>query len=82
MVRRLVDGILYIANTRRRNRNICRLFEYKEYNIYVNSGGGSYDQEISQRKIGVWVELFEGFQYYAQITYNWEYNMKGMKIGR
>ncbi|CAD8118306.1 unnamed protein product [Paramecium sonneborni] len=55
-------------------QNICK------YNVY--SGGGQYDQEGNQKKIGKWVELFEGFQKYAQITYNGEYNIHGIKVGR
>ncbi|CAD8128878.1 unnamed protein product [Paramecium sonneborni] len=45
-------------------------------------GGGSYDQEGNQKKIGKWVELFEGFAYYAKVTYKGEYNVNGMKVGR
>ncbi|CAD8101910.1 unnamed protein product [Paramecium sonneborni] len=55
------------------------LFVYKNIQ-YMYSGGGSYDQE--GRKIGKWVELFEGFNDIAQVTYNGEYNMNGMKVGR
>ncbi|CAD8078501.1 unnamed protein product [Paramecium sonneborni] len=44
-------------------------------------GGGLYDKEDGQKKIGKWVELGQGYQNNKQITYNGEYNMKGMKIG-
>ncbi|CAD8130341.1 unnamed protein product [Paramecium sonneborni] len=50
--------------------------------IYINSGGGSYDQEGNQKKIGKWVELDEGFDSNKQTTYNREYNIYGYKIGR
>ncbi|CAD8129046.1 unnamed protein product [Paramecium sonneborni] len=49
---------------------------------YQSMGGGSYDEEGNQKKIGKWVELDEGFNYHKQITYNGEYNMNGMKVGR
>ncbi|CAD8115243.1 unnamed protein product [Paramecium sonneborni] len=44
-------------------------------------GGGSYDEVEGQLKIGSWVDLWEGFQFYAQVTYSGEYNKKGQKIG-
>ncbi|CAD8070501.1 unnamed protein product [Paramecium sonneborni] len=55
------------------------LFIYKNIQ-YMSSGGGSYDQE--GKKIGKWIELFEGYNSIAQVTYNGEYNMNGMKVGR
>ncbi|CAD8129677.1 unnamed protein product [Paramecium sonneborni] len=57
---------------------------FKSTNVY--SAGGSYDQEGNQRKVGKWVELDAGFycfQYNSkQVTYNGEYNMNNMKVGR
>ncbi|CAD8129211.1 unnamed protein product [Paramecium sonneborni] len=35
-----------------------------------------------QKKIGTWIELDEGFDYYKQVAYNGEYNMKDKKVGR
>ncbi|CAD8107887.1 unnamed protein product [Paramecium sonneborni] len=59
--------------------------EYKQMQIllkyYKYSGGGSYDQDGNQKKIGKWVELIEGFKWDKQVTYIGEYNMQGMKIG-
>ncbi|CAD8069659.1 unnamed protein product [Paramecium sonneborni] len=52
------------------------LHEYKEY-----SGGGSYDQQGYQKKIGKWIELDNFFSLIKQITYNGEYNINGMKVG-
>ncbi|CAD8129360.1 unnamed protein product [Paramecium sonneborni] len=51
---------------------------------YKQIGGGSYNQEGNQKKIGKWIELDEGFyyNYYNQITYNGEYNMNGKKVGK
>ncbi|CAD8070489.1 unnamed protein product [Paramecium sonneborni] len=54
----------------------------KEYKLI---GGGSYDQEGNQKKIGKWVELDEGFNddfASKQVTYNGEYNLNGMKVER
>ncbi|CAD8129413.1 unnamed protein product [Paramecium sonneborni] len=46
------------------------------------SGGGSYDQEGNQKKIGNWIELDEGFYGNKKVTSNGVYNMNGIKIGR
>ncbi|CAD8129466.1 unnamed protein product [Paramecium sonneborni] len=48
---------------------------------YKLIGGGSYDfnQGI---KVGNWVELWENFMNHIQVTYNGEYNSKGIKTGR
>ncbi|CAD8104723.1 unnamed protein product [Paramecium sonneborni] len=54
-------------------------YEEKEYK---QIGGGSYDQEGNQKKIGIWVDLDEGFQQDKQVTYNGEYNLQGLKVGR
>ncbi|CAD8106822.1 unnamed protein product [Paramecium sonneborni] len=57
--------------------------EYELMQILQNyCGGGSYDQGVGDIKIGRWVELLKGFNRDAQVTYNGEYNFKGMKIGR
>ncbi|CAD8130677.1 unnamed protein product [Paramecium sonneborni] len=50
--------------------------------IYQNKiiGLGSYDKD--QKKIGRWVELWESFWDGALVTYNGEYNLKGIKIGK
>ncbi|CAD8129090.1 unnamed protein product [Paramecium sonneborni] len=45
---------------------------------YRQIGGGSYDKEGNQIKIGNWVELDEN----CQVTYKGEYNIKGMKVSR
>ncbi|CAD8130240.1 unnamed protein product [Paramecium sonneborni] len=58
------------------NKKLQILFKYKKY-----SGGGSYDKDGNQKKIGMWVELDEKFKS-NQFTYSGEYNMQGMKIGR
>ncbi|CAD8089901.1 unnamed protein product [Paramecium sonneborni] len=55
-------------------------FAYLEKDEYKEIGGGSYDQE--ENKIGKWIELDEEFDQQKQITYNGEYFMKGIKIGR
>ncbi|CAD8131250.1 unnamed protein product [Paramecium sonneborni] len=59
----------------------CENEEYQQI-LFKYSGGGSYDQEGNQKKIGKWVELFEGFFCYAKVIYNGEYNMDGMKVGK
>ncbi|CAD8129323.1 unnamed protein product [Paramecium sonneborni] len=43
-------------------------------------GGGLYDQDGNQKKIGKWVELDERFDQWNQVTHNCEYNMQGIKI--
>ncbi|CAD8165308.1 unnamed protein product [Paramecium pentaurelia] len=43
-------------------------------------GGGSYN-ESEGIKFGNWVEVFQGFNFYSQITYNGEYT-NGKKVGR
>ncbi|CAD8129056.1 unnamed protein product [Paramecium sonneborni] len=49
---------------------------------YQQIGGGSYDLEGNQKKIGKWTELDEGFDSQKQFTYNGEYNKNGMKVGK
>ncbi|CAD8074312.1 unnamed protein product [Paramecium sonneborni] len=44
-------------------------------------GGGQYDS-VSGIKFGQWIELWEKFFEYKEITYHGEYNLKGMKVGR
>ncbi|CAD8129028.1 unnamed protein product [Paramecium sonneborni] len=58
--------------------------QYYDFNEkgYQQIGGGSYDQEGYQKKIGKWIELDQEFKYGKQITHNGEYNMNGMKINR
>ncbi|CAD8130122.1 unnamed protein product [Paramecium sonneborni] len=68
-------------NEEQTNDNMQIIFKYKEYNMRF-SGGGSYDQEGSQKKFGKWIELDEGFQFFKQVTYIGEYNINGMKQGR
>ncbi|CAD8105147.1 unnamed protein product [Paramecium sonneborni] len=75
--------IMYCKNATAEYKQMQILQNLQEYlNIYNYSGGGQYDKEGNQKKIGKWVELFEGFQYDAQVTYNGEYNMNNMKVGR
>ncbi|CAD8117663.1 unnamed protein product [Paramecium primaurelia] len=45
------------------------------------SGGGSYDEEDGEIKIGKWIELKEGFSKDSQILYQGEYQ-NGKKLGR
>ncbi|CAD8104721.1 unnamed protein product [Paramecium sonneborni] len=55
--------------------------QYKQMK-YLSSGGGSYNKEGNQNKIGRWVELDEGFKLDKEVIYNGEYNVNGMKVGR
>ncbi|CAD8119979.1 unnamed protein product [Paramecium sonneborni] len=55
----------------------CKFHE-KEYK---QIGGGSYDS-FQGFKIGRWIELDQGFYEGKQITYNGEYNINGIKVGR
>ncbi|CAD8214159.1 unnamed protein product [Paramecium octaurelia] len=44
-------------------------------------GGGEYDEDGNNNKIGQWIEICDYFQFHCQVTYNGEYdNCK--KIGR
>ncbi|CAD8096611.1 unnamed protein product [Paramecium sonneborni] len=58
------------------------LFCQYNWQGYIQIGGGSYDNNGDQKKIGKWVELGEGFYLNNLVTYNGEYNMNGMKVGR
>ncbi|CAD8128885.1 unnamed protein product [Paramecium sonneborni] len=65
------------------NINKCKYqIRYKVESKQIYSGGGSYDQEGNQIKIGKWIELVEGFYCEKQVYYKGEYNMNGMKVGR
>ncbi|CAD8108710.1 unnamed protein product [Paramecium sonneborni] len=64
---------------------------YKKKDIYGNEdpnyqliGCGSYQdqQDGSTIKIGKWIELWDNFRYPSQITFNGEYNINGIKIGK
>ncbi|CAD8065762.1 unnamed protein product [Paramecium sonneborni] len=59
-----------------------RRYNEQKYKQMVYSGGGSYDQEGNQQKIGQWIELDERFNFEKQVTYNGEYNQNGIKVGR
>ncbi|CAD8105115.1 unnamed protein product [Paramecium sonneborni] len=50
-------------------------------NIKIFSGGGLYDQEGNEIKIGRWVEQSEAFFIYSQVTYVGEYK-NNKKVGR
>ncbi|CAD8129089.1 unnamed protein product [Paramecium sonneborni] len=52
------------------------LDRYKKY-----SGGGSYDKEENQIKIGNWVEFDEEFHDKKQVISHGEYNKNGLKVG-
>ncbi|CAD8129516.1 unnamed protein product [Paramecium sonneborni] len=49
---------------------------------YKQIGGGQYDQEGNQKKIGRWVKLDEGFSFSKYVIHNGEYNINGMKVGK
>ncbi|CAD8096152.1 unnamed protein product [Paramecium sonneborni] len=44
-------------------------------------GGGQYDSNGNQKKIGKWIELDKHFNNNHQATHNGEYNLKGQKVG-
>ncbi|CAD8116046.1 unnamed protein product [Paramecium sonneborni] len=50
-------------------------------NWKTGSGGGVYQKE-SSIKIGIWIELRDGFYENSQIIYKGEYSKNGQKIGR
>ncbi|CAD8119990.1 unnamed protein product [Paramecium sonneborni] len=45
-------------------------------------GGGSYEYEEGEKKIGMWVEQGNGFWNEAQVIYSGKYDKKGKKVGR
>ncbi|CAD8104257.1 unnamed protein product [Paramecium sonneborni] len=55
----------------------CKYYEQE----YQQIGGGSYDN-LYGIKVGKWIDLWEGFKYNSQITYNGEYNQDGVKVDR
>ncbi|CAD8106477.1 unnamed protein product [Paramecium sonneborni] len=57
-------------------QNKCGQQEYQQI------GGGSYDLEGVQKKIGKWIELYRGYFRQKQVTFHGDYNMNGMKVGR
>ncbi|CAD8117453.1 unnamed protein product [Paramecium sonneborni] len=77
-------------------QDMSQLLFYGEYNANGNKvgkwemqmkeckiGGGSYEeQEGVSRKIGYWRECIDGFSDDAYVTYNGEYNKKGIKVGK
>ncbi|CAD8121894.1 unnamed protein product [Paramecium sonneborni] len=61
------------------NINYCAPYGDEKYK---EIGGGLYDKEDDQKKIGRWIELDEQFEFEKQVTYSGEYNKKGIKVGR
>ncbi|CAD8177310.1 unnamed protein product [Paramecium octaurelia] len=57
------------------------LYKPEDDNQYKKIGGGQYDLEGSEIKIGEWNELREGFWDKSQVTYCGEYE-NGKKIGK
>ncbi|CAD8129148.1 unnamed protein product [Paramecium sonneborni] len=57
------------------------LYKGQQMQIFSN-GGGTYDDFQGQIKIGRWVELWENFGQNREVTFNGEYNIQGMKVGR
>ncbi|CAD8121206.1 unnamed protein product [Paramecium sonneborni] len=55
----------------------CNFWE-KNYQLIA---GGSYDN-AKGNKIGKWIELDKEFYFEKQVTFNGEYNINGMKVGR
>ncbi|CAD8190639.1 unnamed protein product [Paramecium octaurelia] len=54
----------------------------KQYeNEFKQIGGGLYDEEGSEIKLGFWIEVADGFGKYSEFTYQGEYQ-KGKKVGR
>ncbi|CAD8068158.1 unnamed protein product [Paramecium sonneborni] len=57
------------------------MFRQDSSSNFQQIGGGSYESNEGEKKIGKWVELNERFYNGYQITYNGEYNRNGMKTG-
>ncbi|CAD8130987.1 unnamed protein product [Paramecium sonneborni] len=77
--------VIYTGEYNRNSKKVGRwviLYCSRDEEEYEQIGYGTYDQEGNQKKIGKWVELDERFSLSKQITYNGEYNMHGVKIGR
>ncbi|CAK87951.1 unnamed protein product, partial (macronuclear) [Paramecium tetraurelia] len=45
------------------------------------SGGGFYQDDVNQIKLGIWIELNDGFWDYSQVTQHGKYQ-NGKKVGR
>ncbi|CAD8090443.1 unnamed protein product [Paramecium sonneborni] len=59
----------------------CNNYHVNDCCKNIQIGGGYYDYCLGN-KIGRWIELDERFSRIKKITYNGEYDMKGIKIGR
>ncbi|CAD8209882.1 unnamed protein product [Paramecium octaurelia] len=55
--------------------------DMQKRNQQIFSGGGSYNEEGYEIKIGRWVELWKLFYMYQQVIWDGEYNY-GKKVGR
>ncbi|CAD8198457.1 unnamed protein product [Paramecium octaurelia] len=72
----------------REKQKIIEKGSYKEgqrfgfWNLYWNQhqiGGGSYSDDGQSMKIGKWIEISDGYEKYAKITYKGEYK-RGKKV--
>ncbi|CAD8129449.1 unnamed protein product [Paramecium sonneborni] len=47
-------------------------------------GGGQYEEQQDGIcvKVGMWIEVWEGFNDNAQVTYSGQYNLNGVKVGQ
>ncbi|CAD8193542.1 unnamed protein product [Paramecium octaurelia] len=56
---------------------------YKEdqHEPFKQIGGGSYDLQGNETKMGQWTELSDGFFHYSQVSYSGQYK-NGYKVGR
>ncbi|CAD8128968.1 unnamed protein product [Paramecium sonneborni] len=70
----------YNVNGRKVGRWDTMYCKYNEKEL-KQIGGGFYDEEGNEKKIGKWVELDKNYDQ-KQFTYNGEYNVNGRKVGR
>ncbi|CAD8185203.1 unnamed protein product [Paramecium octaurelia] len=56
-------------------------YKNRDTKQYELIGGGSYQDEVDKIKMGIWIELNDGFWDYSQVTQHGEYQ-NGKKVGR
>ncbi|CAD8127355.1 unnamed protein product [Paramecium sonneborni] len=59
-----------------------RLWRENEDKKFLQIEGGDFNRSSSKIKFGKWVELWDQFSKDALVTFEGEYNIKGMKVGK
>ncbi|CAK87293.1 unnamed protein product, partial (macronuclear) [Paramecium tetraurelia] len=56
-------------------------YKNRDTKLYQLIGGGFYQDDVNQIKLGIWIELNDGFWDYSQVTQHGKYQ-NGKKVGR